>query len=390
MNNRKRFGQRIRGWLSNEPLIPQKMGMVKYHTPLTVLMVITLVASSSAAAYLIYTALQPSILPLVTVPNPPTTPGLSLLDWIYIWPDGSLRPEGASNVLKQDGNVYSLTSNIYNGILIQREGAVLDGTDFKLEGPGMGNPAITIQADNVTVKDMQIIDWHTGILGYGNGSSIIDNYIMANVSMRIRGDNYVINNNYLVNTPNGDREQDNIAIKGGNSPNCGIELDRSAHGGNSNKITNNQIFDFLNGIRLGGVTGNLIAGNNLVNNTEGITLLRNTTSNTFTSNNITSCSAWAVSPVEASNNAFFGNNFIDNQKGIVDGKTYKLISMGWSINQWDNGTIGDFWSDYQTKYPSASEKVDSGILDTPYEIYPDNIDNYPLSKPAFGIGSKEV
>jgi hypothetical protein len=44
----------------------------------------------------------------------------------------------------------------------------------------------------------------------------------------------------------------------------------------------------------------------------------------------------------------------------------------------DNGSIGNYWSDYLTKYPNASEVGNTGIGDTPYIIDANNVDNFPL------------
>ena len=313
--------------------------------------------------------------------NPATTEGLKLLDYIYINPDGTLFPEAASNIIKSDGNVYTFTSNISNTILIERNNTILDGAGFTLEGPGNG-AAIMILTNNATVKNIRMISWNVGVHAESNEGSIIENYIMANVSMLIRGSNFTISGNYLINNPNGNYEDANKAIVSGDIPDCGIEIDRATRSSNFNNITNNQIFNFENAIRLMGISGNLVTGNNLVNNSEGITLQRNTSNNTFAGNNIKGCSTYAVSPVEASNNTFYGNNFIDNKIDVLDGNTYKLLSKGISINYWDNGTIGNYWSDYQTKYPEASQIDNSGIENTPYELYSSNIDHYPLANPT--------
>ena len=46
-------------------------------------------------------------------------------------------------------------------------------------------------------------------------------------------------------------------------------------------------------------------------------------------------------------------------------------------NQWDNGSVGNFWDDYEEKYPDAVNI--NGIWDTPYSITGDkNVDRYPL------------
>jgi nitrous oxidase accessory protein NosD len=41
--------------------------------------------------------------------------------------------------------------------------------------------------------------------------------------------------------------------------------------------------------------------------------------------------------------------------------------------------LGNYWSDYEEKYPDAEEIDTTGIWDTPYRIGRDN-DNYPLMK----------
>jgi len=48
---------------------------------------------------------------------------------------------------------------------------------------------------------------------------------------------------------------------------------------------------------------------------------------------------------------------------------------------WDNGTSGNYWSDYLTRYPNASEIGNTGVGDTPFYINENNIDHYPLMEP---------
>jgi hypothetical protein len=58
-----------------------------------------------------------------------------------------------------------------------------------------------------------------------------------------------------------------------------------------------------------------------------------------------------------------------------------------SVNFWDSGypSGGNYWSDYEERYPNATEINDSGIWNTPYVIDANNKDNYPII-PEFPSG----
>jgi hypothetical protein len=48
-----------------------------------------------------------------------------------------------------------------------------------------------------------------------------------------------------------------------------------------------------------------------------------------------------------------------------------------SINKFDNGTVGNYWAEYR-----SSDANGDGIYDSPYTLYGNNRDNYPLAEPA--------
>ena len=105
--------------------------------------------------------------------------------------------------------------------------------------------------------------------------------------------------------------------------------------------------------------------------------------NVIRNNKFSSSSGYSPSTalyLEAANNKIYLNNFI--------------IGMEWgSGNVWNSPTqityeyegntftshLGNYWEDYQDKYPGAKEKGNTGIWDTPYEIDKDK-DYYPLVK----------
>jgi hypothetical protein len=55
---------------------------------------------------------------------------------------------------------------------------------------------------------------------------------------------------------------------------------------------------------------------------------------------------------------------------------------GGPINRWDNGSVGNHWSDYFDRYPDALEIGVTGVADMPYVIDESNVDNYPLMRPV--------
>jgi nitrous oxidase accessory protein NosD len=120
----------------------------------------------------------------------------------------------------------------------------------------------------------------------------------------------------------------------------------------------------------------------------GITLTRSN-NNVVTGNIIeTSSSPWiSYDPVaillagrtpadfngSSSNNLFYNNAILSSYD--------KVIVRAGSGNRWDNGEIGNYWSDYSTRYPNATEIGNSGIGNTPYTIDTNNIDRYPIIIP---------
>jgi hypothetical protein len=64
--------------------------------------------------------------------------------------------------------------------------------------------------------------------------------------------------------------------------------------------------------------------------------------------------------------------------------TNEVVTDGLA-NVWDNGSSGNYWSDYVTKYPNATQVDSSGIWNTPYVIDTNNTDHYPLTGPLVVI-----
>ncbi len=82
----------------------------------------------------------------------------------------------------------------------------------------------------------------------------------------------------------------------------------------------------------------------------------------------------------STNNIIYLNNFVNNGWRSFNGAFEIYSPWPCEPNSWDNGTAGNYWSNYQTRYPNASETGTSGIGDTAYFINVNNIDRYPLTR----------
>lgn len=128
------------------------------------------------------------------------------------------------------------------------------------------------------------------------------------------------------------------------------------------------------GISLGGGS-NEIARNILTRCLTGL-YLYSSDQNRVTQNNIVDCSI-GIKLFSSDNNDFHQNNFIDNTQHVSE----QHYTLQWPLdtyyesfnNTWDS----NFWSDY-----NGVDTDGDGLGDTPYIIYEDYQDNYPLVEPA--------
>jgi parallel beta-helix repeat protein len=217
--------------------------------------------------------------------------------------DGSVNPSISS--IKQSGNTYFLTTDIAGNITVQKSNIVLDGNGYKADSVAIGLD-ITTGTSNVTVKNF-IIDGTSG--SFYSWSTMFNSFgIMVN-----NGSNVLLTNNTIINT---------------NHPGVFVSpVGISIVGGGSNKVI----------------------GNNLENNSDGLSF-SDTQDNIVTENNVTANHGWfleftwGISFFYASNNLIFNNNFIDNYDQYHG--NYAQVSSEDSINMWDDGKMGNYWSDY--------------------------------------------
>ena len=189
----------------------------------------------------------------------------------------------------------------------------------------------SLTGNNVTKNAFGIeLDW-------SSNNNVADNILSEQSSIGI----YIVwssNNNMI--------SQNNVT----SSDWCGVRLSRS----NNNTVSQNKVEETTgNGIALAFVcSNNTITQNIVLNNERGIRINR------------------------VENNTFYFNNFINNTQQV------HIVTSGYA-NFWDDGypSGGNYWSDYEDRYPDAGEIDDSGIWNTPYVIDENNQDNYPLMEP---------
>ena len=185
---------------------------------------------------------------------------------------------------------------------------------------------------------------------------------------------------------------------------------------NNNTISNNSIQDFIHGIFLDNSNNILISNNKILNNENGIYTI-NSINDIIISNNITKNKEYGVYILSKSDNNLFkynqislnkiglrikgsqNNNFENNIVQNNENKGFyfccgakKNIVFNNSIiennpnaddhydNQWHYDNVGNYWGDYEEKYPSSIDENNDGIWDIPYLIYEDTMDMFPLTQ----------
>ncbi len=288
---------------------------------------------------------------------------------IIIDSNGNITP--ATAFIHRDGGIYTLTADLSRtSIIVEANGIIIDGAGHVLEGSESKNglTALNLTAANVTVQNLQVRNWEVGILGAWNNNTITNSTLTDNnKGIAVYGNDYVIRQNAIVNCSTG-LFIDGGAVRPQGDNNLIIQ----------NRITGNSVaFDVLNS------DGTTVKENEVADN--GCILMLNT---------------------DTKNTQFFGNNFINYMQVLripFGGPTVEGVPTFSPAGNWDNGTIGNYWSDYQTKYPQATEAGHSGIGNTPYVIentipfsrtYENGtfisgtatlgtaVDNYPLIAPA--------
>jgi len=261
--------------------------------------------------------------------------------------------------------------------------------------------AITIRASNVTITGFTIKNCNNAIIidVQGSGTKIIGNNILNNrqpIGVG-SGSNFLISGNNIADNDVGvSIGTSNGVISGNNITGLGVWGCQNVTI-KENNISGNGVY--VGGLSLGYGGPYYVYENNITDNLEfGIRFERGCNNSAIFNNNIRGNEigvlldnfAFASFSQIGSGNKVYSNNLMENTQNAFVKHTYpynismmdNIIGNGTDIVLWDNGKIGNYWSDYQSKYPNATEVNASGVGNIPYLIDENNIDHYPLLLPV--------
>jgi len=291
---------------------------------------------------------------------------------IYIRVDGSIDPPSAP-ISSVDNVTYAFTANISEPIVVQRSNVVMDGKDYAVEGNGTGIGLDLSNTKNITIKNIKISKFTTGIrLYYSPSSTLVNNTItkcvygiLPDASPSITISNNTIAGNYwdgifLISSENSVLNNNVIAKNGkwglylGSSN--GIILKNNKMVDNqwnfavfprfiqdidtSNTVDGKPIYYWINQhdrqvpsdagyVAVINSTNITIRDLNLTKNGQGVALV--SSKNCLIENsNITRMGYYAIQLVDSDNNTIRNNNIKDNKLYLGVGISF-LRSMGNTI-----------------------------------------------------------
>ncbi|MEM3577911.1 MAG: NosD domain-containing protein [Candidatus Bathyarchaeia archaeon] len=351
------------------------------------------------------------------------------IETIYILPDGSVSP--TTPLIVHSGDLYSLVGNVNATIIVQKSGITFDGDGYRLYGNntpyGVAVSGFVINGvNNVTITHTQIINYSYGVLLQNTMySNITNNYFdYDNYAIGLHGNadfNTIVNNTIMrglqgVYTDYGFNNNSTIICNNIANLGSGVGINLMQSAGNiiqantldhnnkginlyqcTNSVVSDNIMTYIDqagihlvesdrnkvngnkinrtryaaGISMYASSENIVSGNELWYNEEGIRVESVSTLNTVFGNNLTYNDYGIKLYNHADNNTFYHNNFVYS----IDYQVF-FLSNDNLYNKWNSSTSGNYWSDY-----TSVDANSDGIGDTPYQINTENIDYYPLITP---------
>ena len=269
---------------------------------------------------------------------------------IYIRADGSIDPLDAP-ISILDNITYTFAGNINDSIVVERDNIVVDGGGYTIQGTGGGEGMDLRWRRNVTIRNMEIKAFNTGIwLYFSSNNSISGNNITDNLDgiwLEESSNNSISGNNITVNERYGIRlyasnnilrsnsmanNKYNFEVFGWSLPKFLNDVD------DSNTVDGKPVYYWINErdrsvpfeagyVALVNCTRMTVKGLDLTKNEPGI-LLAYTTNSTIAQNNIAN-DGYGIWLFRSFNNSISDNNMTNNMDGI---------ELYWS---WNNSISGN-------------------------------------------------
>jgi len=248
----------------------------------------------------------------------PTIAAVDVVQTVVINPDGSISPSTVP--ILRDGDTYTFTGNVSATMRIHRSNIVLDGAGYTLHGPYNG-----------TASDVWVI---------GEGSNQLPEGVLAQ---------------YTTGIDIANKDVKGITIKNLNILNFSIGMYMWT---NNNTVTGNAVSYNIVGILLSG-SNSTITNNYISHNTQGLFFGFN-------------------DPSDIPSDIIISHNGFESNKMQINGCLCDEYPENEPPHAWDNGEVGNYWSDY-----NGADTDNDGFGDTPYVVDIQNQDRFPfMQNPA--------